>query len=146
MSSYYLALKLRYINKTHTHIHKVEPKTLHFISVWLLQNSFLLSISRKWKLLKSKTLFTWSGGPRSSGVGLFCVPQSVKTKENNPTRPRSPTPCKQALSVSRASSQLIMRVNKPTAAYKLVQLCSKNPQGELWRIIIKTNNLTRINR
>ena len=28
---------------------------------------------------------------------LFCVPQSVKTKETNPTRPGSPTPCKQAL-------------------------------------------------
>ena len=25
---------------------------------------------------------------------LFCVPQSVKTKETNPTRPGSPTPCK----------------------------------------------------
>ena len=29
---------------------------------------------------------------------LYCVPQSVKTKETNPTRPGSPTPCKQALS------------------------------------------------
>ena len=29
---------------------------------------------------------------------LSCVPQSVKTKETNPTRPGSPTPCKQALS------------------------------------------------
>ena len=28
---------------------------------------------------------------------LFCVPQSVKTKETHPTRPGSPTPCKQAL-------------------------------------------------
>ena len=28
---------------------------------------------------------------------LFCVPHSVKTKETNPTRPGSPTPCKQAL-------------------------------------------------
>ena len=28
---------------------------------------------------------------------LFCVPQSVKTKETYPTRPGSPTPCKQAL-------------------------------------------------
>ena len=28
---------------------------------------------------------------------LFCVPQSVKTKETNPTRLGSPTPCKQAL-------------------------------------------------
>ena len=44
-------------------------------------------------------LSTWGGGPRSSGVGffLFCVPQSVKTKETNPTRPGSLTPCKQAL-------------------------------------------------
>ena len=30
---------------------------------------------------------------------LLCVPQSVKTNETNPTRPGSPTPCKQALSV-----------------------------------------------
>ena len=30
---------------------------------------------------------------------LFCVRQSVKTKETtDPTRPGSPTPCKQALS------------------------------------------------
>ena len=28
---------------------------------------------------------------------LFCVPQSVKTKETYPTRPGSPTQCKQAL-------------------------------------------------
>ena len=27
---------------------------------------------------------------------LFCAPQGVKTKETNPTRPGSPTPCKQA--------------------------------------------------
>ena len=33
---------------------------------------------------------------------LFCVPQSVKTKETNPTRPGSPTPCKQALSLLRS--------------------------------------------
>ena len=31
---------------------------------------------------------------------LFCVPQSVKTKETNPNRPGSPTPCKQALRFS----------------------------------------------
>ena len=29
---------------------------------------------------------------------LFCVPQSVKTKETSPTSLGSPTPCKQALS------------------------------------------------
>ena len=33
---------------------------------------------------------------------LFCVPQSVKTKETNPTRPGSPTPCKQALNLKHA--------------------------------------------
>ena len=42
--------------------------------------------------------------PCLHGVGdpgrflLFCVPQSVKTKETNSTRPGSPTSCKQALS------------------------------------------------
>ena len=30
---------------------------------------------------------------------LFCVLQSVKRKETNPTRPGSPTPCKQGLSL-----------------------------------------------
>ena len=29
---------------------------------------------------------------------LFCVPHNEKTKETYPTRPGSPTPCKQALS------------------------------------------------
>ena len=42
--------------------------------------------------------------------------------------------------VSRAVSQLIMRVNKPTFAYKLVKLYSKNLKGEPWLIIMKTKN------
>ena len=53
------------------------------------------------------------------------------------------------LSFSRAVSQLIMRVIKPTFAYKLAQLYSKNPKREPCHIIIKTttkkktvNNLT----
>ena len=43
--------------------------------------------------------FTWSGGPRSSGIGFFCFSRSGghKTKETYPTRPGSPTPCKQGL-------------------------------------------------
>ena len=32
---------------THTYIHKVALKTLYFKFVWLLQDRFLLSISRK---------------------------------------------------------------------------------------------------
>ena len=37
---------------------------------------------------------------------LFCVPQSVKTKETNPTRPGLPTPCKQALIVAFANVKM----------------------------------------
>ena len=73
----YLALKLGYINKTYTeslyfnlanafffsaeiriykqrtHTHTVSgAENLYFKFVWLLQNRFLLSISRKWKTIK----------------------------------------------------------------------------------------------
>ena len=52
MSSY-LALKLGYINKTNTRIHKVELKTLYFNFVWLLQNRVFSYLSRgNEKLLK----------------------------------------------------------------------------------------------
>ena len=81
---FYLALKIGYINKTHTHIDKVEPKTLYFNFFWLLQNRFLLSISRKLKNYYS-------------------------------------------LSVSRTISQVIMRVHKPTVAYKLA--LQEEPKG-----------------
>ena len=43
----YLALKTGYINKTHTHIQKVELKTLYFNFDSPLQKRFLRSISRK---------------------------------------------------------------------------------------------------
>ena len=33
----------------------------------------------------SKTLFTWSGGPRSSGVGLFCFVSPRAWKQKKPT-------------------------------------------------------------
>ena len=59
------------------------------------------------------------------------------------TKPFSPfyleeTKNYRSLVVSRAVSQLIMRVNKPTFAYKLVQLYSKNLKVEPWLIIMKT--------
>ena len=75
----------------HTHIHKVEPKTLYFNFVWLLQNRFLLSISRKWK-------------------AYYYL----------------------SLSVSRAVSQVIIRVHKPHGSAQL------NPKGAPWLIIITT--------
>ena len=37
------------------------------------------------KIAQSKTLFTWSGGPRSSGVGFFCFHALADTKEKKPT-------------------------------------------------------------
>ena len=33
----------------------------------------------------SKGLFTWSGGPRSSGVGFFCFHALGHTKQKKPT-------------------------------------------------------------
>ena len=33
----------------------------------------------------SKGLFTWSGGPRSSGVGFFCFHALGHTKQKTPT-------------------------------------------------------------
>ena len=62
-------------------------------------------------LTKSLTtgLFTWSGGPRSSGVGFFCFHALEDTKQKKPTRPGSPTPCKQGL--RRARSDLKLEFN-----------------------------------
>ena len=40
---------------------------------------------------------------------LFCLPQSVRTKETNPTRPGSPTPCKQDLKRETSFSFLFTR-------------------------------------
>ena len=84
MSSY-LALKIGYINKTHTHIHKVELKTLYFNFDSPLQKRFLRSISR---ILSA----WWAYGLVNSRAVSY--------------------------------SQLIMRVNKPKVAYKLVDLYS----------------------
>ena len=45
-----------------------------------------------------------------------------------------------------AVNQLIMRVNKSNIAYKLTRLYSKNAKGELWLIIIKTQNNKKLNK
>ena len=66
-------------------------------AVWIFHSAWF---ELPWKNEASvKTLFTWSGGPRSSGVGFFCFvsARAWKQKEPNPTKPGSPTPCKQAL-------------------------------------------------
>ena len=65
MSSY-LALKIGYINKTHTHIQKVDLKTLYFNFDSLLQNPFLRSISRKRLAIEVSAL--------GELIGLFHTP------------------------------------------------------------------------
>ena len=64
-----------------------------------------LNMKEKRNEFWSKGLFTWSGGPRSSGVRflLFSRSGGHKTKETYPTRPASPTPCKQGLSSKKMS-------------------------------------------
>ena len=49
-----------------------------------------------------------------------------------------------SLNVSRAVSQVIMRVHKPKVEYKLA--LQEKPQGSILTYYYKTNNLTRINR
>jgi len=59
-----------------------------------------MSISNLVKQLNlTKGLFTWSGGPRSSGVGFFCFHALGDTKQKKPIPlgRGSPTPCKQGL-------------------------------------------------
>ena len=51
---------------------------------------------------------------------LFCVPQSLKTKETSPTRPGSPTPCKQALNF-RPPVWSVLRTNGSLKTWLLVR-------------------------
>ena len=55
-----------------------------------------INISRSYSHEHFKHTLKYRLRPCLHGV-LFCVPQSVKAKETNPTRPGYPTPCKQAL-------------------------------------------------
>ena len=61
-----------------------KPFSLYKIGMgsWLLTLLWIISI----KLFDNKTLFTWSGGPRSSVVGFFCF-VSPRAWKQNPTRP-----------------------------------------------------------
>ena len=67
-------------------------------SCWLTIDLYLIELRWFCSLLHSrfqclhatllpdtKTLFTWSGGPRSSGVGFFCFHALWDTKQKKPT-------------------------------------------------------------
>ena len=45
----------------------------------------LLAINQMQKIKVTKTLFTWSGGTRSSGVGFFCFVSPRAWKQKKPT-------------------------------------------------------------
>ena len=77
-------------------------KTCNWFVVWLRMTSeFLHLLSHLLRLergcsgfsffpfnpLNPKGLFTWSGGPRSSGVGFFCFHPLGDTKQKKPTPP-----------------------------------------------------------
>ena len=52
------------------------------------ENLVFLVFLFSWKLkvtANSEGLFTWSGGPRSSGVGFFCFHALGDTKQKKPT-------------------------------------------------------------
>ena len=64
----------------------------------LTKFSRVMHMRARWRRSEIKTLITWSGGPRFSGVGFFCFVSSREWKQDtNSTKPGSPTPCKQAL-------------------------------------------------
>ena len=52
---------------------------LQRIAAWCCTHSMLINPD------KTKGLFTWSGGPRSSGVGFFCFHALGDTKQKKPT-------------------------------------------------------------
>ena len=56
----------------------------HQSFVWLTHPS--KSKIDKIRISETKGLFTWSGGPRSSGVGFFCFHALGDTKQKKPTR------------------------------------------------------------
>ena len=91
----------------------MELKSLYFSLVYV----FLFSA--KTRIYKqNKHTYTQIGAENS--LFQFCLTS---------TEPRFLlSPGNENLSVPRTVSQLIMRVHKPTVAYKL--LCSKNPKGE----------------
>ena len=62
------------MNHTYQYVVRVTIKNEQFL---LLEIGFLFVIT--------KGLFTWSGGPRSSGVDFFCFHALGDTKQKKPT-------------------------------------------------------------
>ena len=77
--------------------------SLFFVFIFLGQSmNIFFGVTWRGLILFIQGLFTWSGRPRSSGVGFFCFHALGDTKQKKPTPLDrvSPTPCKQGLSFS----------------------------------------------
>ena len=63
---------------------------------------------------------------------MFCVRQSVKTKETNPTRPGSATPCKQALNSNFDLCLIECLGSKKAASYEIPRELEPNQGSEVF--------------
>ena len=71
---------------TRSYLKQLEHLANTPLRVKLFQTKLLSRLSSPVLLCKfTKGLFTWGGGPRSSGVGFFCFHALEDTKQKKPT-------------------------------------------------------------
>ena len=56
-----------------------------FVFLGVVPDVNIVPVNISYEKVKTKGLFTWSGGPRSSGVGFFCFHALGDTKQKKPT-------------------------------------------------------------
>ena len=62
-----------------------RPQNAEFTGNSKVVDREICMISNSLEVQSFKTLFTWSGGTRSSGVGFFCFHALADTKQKKPT-------------------------------------------------------------
>ena len=62
-----------------------KEKEIEHVELSLLLTYFHIGLLSLFKVATNKGLFTWSGGPRSSGVGFFCFHALEDTKQKKLT-------------------------------------------------------------
>ena len=87
------------------HFLVIISRILLFCSLPETEVTWMCNLPIAWSSMRSiyvinSIVFTWSGGPRSSGVVFFCFvpPRAWKQKKPTPLDRGPPPPCKQALS------------------------------------------------
>ena len=87
----------------------VEIKKAQAVNVSVRNWKFPCHVLINHRLIGTQGLFTWSEGPRSSGVGFFCFHALEDPKQKKPTRPWSPTSCKQGQNCGPVFHRLMCR-------------------------------------